>query len=91
MTQGEQRAPDEVGAEAGFHPHNAGRQFLEGFFERQSFYLGAKGNLTVGTEADYVKYLLANVYTDRCQLRSFEVYLGLHGYFSCWCVLAFTG
>ena len=91
MPQRLEHPADKVCAEAGFHPHNAGWQLLESFFECQPLDLPSESNLAVGAKADNVENLLADIDSYGSKWCAVGVYLGLHGCFSCWWVLAFTG
>ena len=65
MAELAQGAADEVGAEAGLHPDDAGRQLLERLDQRQPLDLAAEGDLAVGAEADEVEDFLADIDADR--------------------------
>jgi hypothetical protein len=64
VTKSPQRPANKMRAQAGLHANHARWQLLKHIFEAQPPDLSAKGDCPIGAQANEVKDLLADVYTD---------------------------
>ena len=78
VPQRAQHPADKMRAQASFHADDARRQLFEDVAETQSLDPPSEGNLSVGSDADEVKYVLADVDADDRKWRRRRFCLWLH-------------